>query len=246
MSPYNYSRIIHHSNFTISYAFEEYDEQEQEKRAIEERRKRREALQAEYEHSKKTDTPSKELTPVVGDIKGKTADSTDTIPAVDYSDKLDRPEHKQIQLSNTPDDDNEDDMFALSNEHLTKKQKTTHNTSAGFTADGATDPEGYYATTLGEKLDNGRYLVFAMLGSGMFSNVVRVKDSKADDKEYAVKIIRSQESMYKAAQKEITLLERLKELDEDDKKHVIRLERTFEHRGHLCIVFENLRWVFYL
>ncbi|TIB82456.1 kinase-like protein [Wallemia mellicola] len=222
------------------YAFEEYDEQEQEKRAIEERRKRREALQAEYERSKKTDTPSNELTPVVGDIKGKTANNTDTIPAVDYSDKLDRPENKQPQRSDTPDDDNEDDMFALSNEHLTKKQKTTHNTTAGFTADGATDPEGYYATTLGEKLDNGRYLVFAMLGSGMFSTVVRVKDSKADDKEYAVKIIRSQESMYKAAQKEITLLERLKELDEDDKKHVIRLERTFEHRGHLCIVFENL------
>lgn len=32
--------------------------------------------------------------------------------------------------------------------------------------------------------------------------------------------------------------------DPDDKKHIIRLERTFEHRGHLCMVFESLRSVF--
>lgn len=28
--------------------------------------------------------------------------------------------------------------------------------------------------------------------------------------------------------------------DPDDKKHLIRLLRTFEHRGHLCLVFESL------
>jgi serine/threonine-protein kinase PRP4 len=32
--------------------------------------------------------------------------------------------------------------------------------------------------------------------------------------------------------------------DPDDKKHLIRLEGTFEHRGHLCMVFESLRCVF--
>ena len=26
----------------------------------------------------------------------------------------------------------------------------------------------------------------------------------------------------------------------DDKKHMIRLVRHFEHKGHLCMVFENL------
>lgn len=30
------------------------------------------------------------------------------------------------------------------------------------------------------------------------------------------------------------------EADPDDKKHLIRLLRTFEHRGHLCLVFESL------
>lgn len=40
------------------------------------------------------------------------------------------------------------------------------------------------------------------------------------------------------------MLNKLKQADPDDKKHVVRLERTFEHRGHLCLVFESLRCVF--
>ena len=38
------------------------------------------------------------------------------------------------------------------------------------------------------------------------------------------------------------MLNKLKQADPDDKKHVVRLERTFEHRGHLCLVFESLRY----
>lgn len=36
-------------------------------------------------------------------------------------------------------------------------------------------------------------------------------------------------------------MNRLRQSDPEDKKHVVRLERTFEHRGHLCLVFESLR-----
>ena len=39
------------------------------------------------------------------------------------------------------------------------------------------------------------------------------------------------------------MLNKLKQADPDDKKHVVRLERTFEHRGHLCLVFESLRYI---
>ena len=49
-------------------------------------------------------------------------------------------------------------------------------------------------------------------------------------------------SRFKAGLKEIQMLNKLKQADPDDKKHVVRLERTFEHRGHLCLVFENLRY----
>lgn len=96
----------------------------------------------------------------------------------------------------------------------------------------------------------------------MFANVVRARvlqiETGEAGKEVAIKIIRSQESMfvapfprpvlicspevrYKAGQKEVQILNKLRQSDPEDKKHVVRLERTFEHRGHLCLVFESLR-----
>ena len=45
----------------------------------------------------------------------------------------------------------------------------------------------------------------------------------------------------KAGMKEIGFLQQLAQADPEDRKHMIRLERFFEHKGHLCMVFENLR-----
>ena len=45
----------------------------------------------------------------------------------------------------------------------------------------------------------------------------------------------------KAGLKEIEILQKLSCADPEDKKHLIKLERSFEHKGHLCMVFENLR-----
>lgn len=100
------------------------------------------------------------------------------------------------------------------------------------------DHEGYYRVILGELLD-GRYHVQANLGRGMFSGVVRATDTKTD-RLVAIKIIRNNETMTKAGNKEIQILEKLAEADPEDKKHVIRLERSFVHKNHLCMVFENL------
>jgi serine/threonine-protein kinase PRP4 len=47
---------------------------------------------------------------------------------------------------------------------------------------------------------------------------------------------------YRAGLKEVQILNKLRQADPDDKKHVVKLERTFEHRGHLCLVFEALRY----
>jgi serine/threonine-protein kinase PRP4 len=60
------------------------------------------------------------------------------------------------------------------------------------------DHEGYYRVLLGEMLE-GRYHVQANLGKGMFSGVVRALDSK-DKKLVAIKIIRSNETMYESFQ----------------------------------------------
>ncbi|KAL8956054.1 MAG: hypothetical protein Q9193_006305 [Seirophora villosa] len=100
------------------------------------------------------------------------------------------------------------------------------------------DDEGYYKVILGELLDN-RYHVQSNLGRGMFSGVVRATDQKTG-KLAAIKIIRNNESMKKAGLKEVEILQKLALADPEDKKHVIRLERTFEYKGHLCMVFENL------
>lgn len=116
------------------------------------------------------------------------------------------------------------------------------------------DVEGYYKIILGELL-NGRYHVQANLGKGMFSGVVRAMDVTTQ-KLVAIKLIRNNETMSvslfcfvelalthcrrKAGMKEIEILQKINDADPEDKKHMIRLERHFEHKGHLCMVFENL------
>ncbi|KAJ5989107.1 hypothetical protein N7481_004317 [Penicillium waksmanii] len=140
-------------------------------------------------------------------------------------------------------EDDDDDMFA-------EDPKDDHPSHASAMAvpqpqeldismmDNWDDPEGYYNVRLGE-LINGRYHVTQTLGKGMFSAVVRATDSKTN-KLVAIKIIRQNDTMRKAGMKEIDILEQLHEADPEDKKHVIKFERYFEHKGHLCMVFENL------
>jgi serine/threonine-protein kinase PRP4 len=59
------------------------------------------------------------------------------------------------------------------------------------------DAEGYYSYQLGELLDD-RYEIMATHGKGVFSTVVRAKDTKAElgePEEVAIKIIRNNETM---------------------------------------------------
>ncbi|KAJ1677361.1 U4/U6 small nuclear ribonucleoprotein prp4, partial [Spiromyces aspiralis] len=102
------------------------------------------------------------------------------------------------------------------------------------------DDEGYYRATPGEKLDDGRYQIATQLGQGVFSSVVRALDLMDGGMPVAIKIIRNNETMYKAGMKELGILQRLQEADPHGKKHVIQLRGHFKHRGHLCIVFESL------
>jgi serine/threonine-protein kinase PRP4 len=101
------------------------------------------------------------------------------------------------------------------------------------------DPDGYYRVILGEMLDN-RYHVYTNLGKGVFSTVVKAKDTKDNDREVAIKIIRNNDTMRRASMKEISILNKLMEADPDDKKHIVRMIRNFEYRNHICVVFELL------
>ena len=101
------------------------------------------------------------------------------------------------------------------------------------------DSEGYYRVQTSEVLDQ-RYHVFGYTGQGMFSNVVRARDAARGGQEVAIKIIRNNEIMHKTGLKELEILKRLNEADQDDKYHCLRLYRSFFHKQHLCLTFEPL------
>ncbi|KAI0792601.1 kinase-like protein [Abortiporus biennis] len=197
-------------------------------------------------------------------VKAQAADGNrDQVSAADYDPSLDRREDEQkrvqavirdadmevemIEEEEEEEEDDVDDMFAVATTEKKKVKKVVKPSAPALittTLDAAADPEGYYQIILGEQLDNGRYQVFSSVGKGMFANVVKARVLHGEPgevgKEVAIKIVRCQESMYRAGLKETQILNKLRQADPDDKKHVVRLERTFEHRGHLCLVFESL------
>ncbi|XP_061374668.1 uncharacterized protein LOC133316887 [Gastrolobium bilobum] len=104
------------------------------------------------------------------------------------------------------------------------------------------DAEGYYSYRFGEILD-GRYEVTSAHGRGVFSTVVRAKNLKAGNGEpevVAIKIIRNNDTMYKAGLDELVILKKLVGADPDDKRHCVRFLSSFKYRNHLCLVFESL------
>jgi serine/threonine-protein kinase PRP4 len=57
---------------------------------------------------------------------------------------------------------------------------------------------------------------------------------------YTLKVIRANETMYKAAQLEITVLKKLMGADPENKRHCVRFLRSFEFRDHVFMVFESM------
>ena len=55
----------------------------------------------------------------------------------------------------------------------------------------------------------------------------------------AIKIIRKNDMMKKAAQKEIEVLKRINR-HREGRRTVVYLMEHFEHHGHICMVFESM------
>ena len=102
------------------------------------------------------------------------------------------------------------------------------------------DAEGYMTCRVGEVL-NGRYEVTTAVGKGVFSTVLRCRDSD-NGMPVAVKVIRRDpaDHMYNTGKKEIAFLQELGDKDPESRKHVIRMLSSFEYKNHLCMVFESM------
>jgi len=111
---------------------------------------------------------------------------------------------------------------------------------------GETDENEYYSASVGEEMGPNRcYKVEAAIGRGVFSSVYHCKGLK-DGKDYAIKLIRANGMMRRAADKEVEMYKRLEKNSAEDAegfKHVIILSdlQTFEHSGHLSLVFDLLK-----
>lgn len=143
------------------------------------------------------------------------------------------------------------DMFASDDEDEDAEAVVEDSTGAKGTVldekllDNWDDPEGYYKLISNELVNNGRYRMIRTLGRGVFANVAQAEDQSADTEDLsrrvvAVKMIRRNELMRKASQKEMDFLRKVNEADPQDKRHIIRLLGSFDHKGHLCIVFEHM------
>ncbi|KAK3352803.1 kinase-like domain-containing protein [Lasiosphaeria hispida] len=100
------------------------------------------------------------------------------------------------------------------------------------------DKDGYYKIRPGEILD-GKYQISTTLGRGMFSGVARAVDLTTKEV-LAIKIMRNNDALRKGGFTEIAILQKLNAADPENKKHIVKFERAFEYKGHLCMAFENL------
>ncbi|KAI6189568.1 CMGC/DYRK/PRP4 protein kinase [Aphelenchoides bicaudatus] len=243
-----------------------FSDDDQEQNAIEEMRKRRNALvekladkpdnsqsgasspkneqQMDFEVKKSpqngnTSKPSSEQT-IIEPIAEPVAEKKPDIPAPKVQ-EVDK--QKETMSAATNQKATCIDMFADEDipDEVLSKAATVESMDAtnNLMKDNWDDDEGYYRVRIGEVLDN-RYRVFGYTGSGVFGNVVRATDIKKKDQTVAIKIIRNNDVMRKTGMRELETLRKLNEADRQDKYHCLQLHRNFNHHNHVCLVFENL------
>ena len=134
-------------------------------------------------------------------------------------------------------DSSDIDIFGNDFDTNTYKAQSHVQPGRGGNVDGD-DSRGYYKARAKDVLDQ-RYKVLDVLGEGTFSGVLKASDS-VTDKLVAIKIIRNNDALRKGGYTEIAILKKLNESDVNDSKFIVRYERSFEFKGHLCICTEIL------
>ncbi|CAJ1333874.1 unnamed protein product [Effrenium voratum] len=205
------------------------DDEEAAARKLEESRKRRAAMLAQVKENSKKDPSNQGPEPEPMEITRTSETRADTEP-------------EAAAPTEREEDGGGGDMFDLNLDakELKAGQKRLQNiATTGASTEDWDDEEGYYCAQVGELLEE-RYLVQdTVSGRGVFSNVVKAKDTKTEGEPMvALKIIRSNDMMKKAAEKEVEILQTLNNADKANKRHIIRLIETFYYRKHIFLVFE--------
>ncbi|KAI3623700.1 YAK1 [Malassezia furfur] len=85
-----------------------------------------------------------------------------------------------------------------------------------------------------------RYLILDVLGQGTFGQVVKCQNMTTHEI-VAVKVIKNKKAYFNQSMMEVTILETLNQhWDPRDEHNILRLQDTFIHAKHLCLVFELL------
>ena len=121
-----------------------------------------------------------------------------------------------------------------------KKQERKQAAKQGVYNSGHDDSNYDYIIKDDELLQN-RYIVMEKIGKGSFGQVVRAHDT-LDNCNVAIKIIKSKKPFQRQAKTEIELLKYLNSKDPHDQWFVVRLQETFMHHNHQCLVFEMLSY----
>ena len=247
---------------------DEEDEEQREKRLAEERRKRREAIVAKHKNgapaengaSAENGAPAEKDAPVPAQLSVPEQPSVPAQPSVapaptEAASLDDAPD---MFADDVFDDEAEERAAARVDRTADAGQTGAADMTAGL-SDNWDDAEGYYRARMGEVLD-GRYQVMESHGRGVFSTVVKAKDLQSvvpintdanpqtqnqnvgagEYSEVALKVIRANETMYKAAQLEITVCKKLMDADPENKRHCVGFLRSFEFRDHVFMVFESM------
>ncbi|KAF9978027.1 dual specificity protein kinase kns1 [Actinomortierella ambigua] len=100
------------------------------------------------------------------------------------------------------------------------------------------DKEGHYIVVPNDELTS-RYKIIRLLGQGTFGKVVECYDRETG-KYCAIKIIRAVQKYRDASKIETRVLHTLKRHDPRNSYKCLHLNEWFEHRNHVCMVFDLL------
>jgi serine/threonine-protein kinase PRP4 len=236
-----------------------------EERAIRERRERRMAILAKYakDNAQPSDKQAAEVKPEPMQVDTKPELKSESVANGikkeeangHVKSELTMTQHVFDEISNDVpdndfkkkveekvDDDSGFDMFADDSDGSPDDDRVPKGTKLKTLnvreADPSEDEQGYYRYRIGERLNN-RFQVTGHHGKGVFSNVLSGIDEQTGQP-VAIKLLRNNDHMKRAGQKEMAILAQLSTADPEGRYNTIKLLDHFEDRDRLCLVFEPM------